>query len=175
LPKHWEYPASMPGSASNAAHVSKGSLKDFQQQRLERNHIQVTRAEPFLSQRSSSSQAVNKILAFSSESSIVDPTVQLPQWYQLLRQSAQDFWRVTSIAYRLANHLLGSLFEVRIILNLDYPEHLYPWSPLPSLHETGAVSRLCNARWICIAEGLTVWQSDSNSVEIKYKKSLGRI
>lgn len=111
MPKHWEYPASMPGSASNAAHVSKGSLKDFQQQRLERNHIQVTRAEPFLSQRSSSSQAVNQILAFSSESSIVDPTVQLPQWYQLLRQSAQDFWRVTSIAYRLANHLLGSLFE----------------------------------------------------------------
>ena len=40
-------------------------------------------------------------------------SLQLPPWYLLLRQSVRDAWTVIGLVYRLANHVLGSLFEVR--------------------------------------------------------------
>jgi hypothetical protein len=38
---------------------------------------------------------------------------QLPHWYITLRQVVLDAYRAVAVVYRLANHVLGSLFEVR--------------------------------------------------------------
>lgn len=38
---------------------------------------------------------------------------QLPRWYLTLRQVVLDVYRAVAVVYRIANHVLGSLFEVR--------------------------------------------------------------
>lgn len=114
---------SMPGNASPSAAAlpNSGALREFQQRRFENNNARQPHAAATLPQRSNSSR-----FTFDRSSSDIEPhglatSEQLPRWYTLFRHAIQDFWRVISLVYRLANHAFGSLFEVRISSIASFP------------------------------------------------------
>ena len=64
---------------------------------------------------------LRSIVCRSQDGLLPRTRAQLPLWYITLRQVVLDAYRAVAVVYRVANHVLGSLFEV---------------SPLPYIHIT---------------------------------------
>ena len=97
---------------------ASAALQDFQQQQQRQNHSSAgpsINASFFLTQRGGV-QGVESPSRLPRRDGLTAATkAQLPRWYVVLRQSLQDAWRVVCLVYKLANHVLGSLFEVRFM------------------------------------------------------------
>lgn len=69
--------------------------------------------------RSGGSQtaALPNLLVHRQDGLLPRTRAQLPRWYITLRQLVLDAYRAVAVVYRVANHVLGSLFEVRLQIN----------------------------------------------------------
>jgi hypothetical protein len=81
---------------------------------------------------------------------------QLPHWYITLRQVVLDAYRAVAVVYRVANHVLGSLFEVGLppVLSAAHTSRMRPCGPAAGLLQhacTAGAIDFCgsHAAWPC--------------------------
>lgn len=117
--KHTPRDALMPGPSPTPAQSASvqratSALRDLQQRQGARSAGLPQQPTFSVTQRSGSALP-GPILASSLQQDGLLPRTraQLPRWYVTLRQLLLDAYRAVAVVYRIANHVLGSLFEVR--------------------------------------------------------------
>lgn len=108
-------PPSSPTPAQSASvQRAQSALRDFQQRQEARSPAPPQQPTFSVTQRSGSPLPGPFLSSRSQTQDGLLPRTraQLPRWYITLRQLLLDAYRAVAVVYRIANHVLGSLFEV---------------------------------------------------------------
>ena len=107
-------PPPAPASRSGAVQRAETALRGFTARQASRSPGLPQQPTITVAQRSGALQpALPPSVALRTQDGLLPRTrAQLPLWYITLRQVVLDAYRAVAVVYRIANHVLGSLFEV---------------------------------------------------------------
>lgn len=113
-------PPPAPASRSGAVQRAETALRGFTARQASRSPGLPQQPTITVAQRSGALQtAPPSGVGLRAQDGLLPRTrAQLPLWYITLRQVVLDAYRAVAVVYRVANHVLGSLFEVGLPLCL---------------------------------------------------------